>query len=125
MSALEQFGAVILGAGLVFIVLLTAVVIFLLWGRRMGAAGGLILDDALPPKQEKPEVSIEPAELVGKRGVAVTYLRPAGTVLLDDQRVDVVSEATFIPEGAHVVVTAVDGKRVIVRQITEDADSTV
>ena len=124
MSLFEQFGAVILGAGLVFIVLLIVVVIFLRWGRRMGAAGGLILDDALPPKQEKPEVSIEPAELIGKRGVAVTYLRPAGTVLLDDQRVDVVSEATFIPQGAHVVVTAIEGKRVIVRQVSADADST-
>ena len=55
--------------------------------------------------------------------MAVTYLRPAGTALLDDQRVDVVSEATFVPEGAHVVVTAVEGKRVIVRQVSEATDS--
>jgi len=122
-SLFEQFGSVILGAGLVFIALLIVVVVFLLWGRRGGATGGLILDDALPPRQEKPEVPIEPTELIGKRGLAVTYLRPSGTALLDDQRVDVVSEATFIPQGARIVVTAVEGKRVIVRQITGDAES--
>jgi len=122
-SLFEQFGAVILGAGLVFLLLLIVVVVFLRWGNRTGAVKGLVLGAPPPPKQAKPEVSIEPAELIGKRGVAVTYLRPAGTALLDDQRVDVVSEATFIPRGAHVVVTAVQGKRVIVRQVSEDADS--
>ncbi len=124
MSLLQQLGAVMLGVGLVLVALLIILIIVLLWGKRTGAAGGLILDDVLPPKQEKPEVSIEPAELIGKRGVAVTYLRPAGTALLDDQRVDVVSEATFVPEGAHVVVTAVEGKRVIVRQVSEATDAT-
>lgn len=118
MTPLEQIAVVVVGLVLAFIVFIVIVVVVLRWGSRTGK--GLVLGESLPPNQPTPDVSGEPAELVGRRGVAVTSLRPAGTAIFGDQRIDVVTEATFVPQGATVVVTAVEGKRVIVRQATGD-----
>jgi membrane-bound serine protease (ClpP class) len=56
-------------------------------------------------------------ELVGKTGVARTHLRPAGTALIDDERIDVVADGERIDAGARVRVVAVRGNRVVVRRV--------
>jgi membrane-bound serine protease (ClpP class) len=56
-------------------------------------------------------------ELLGKTGVAQTDLRPAGIVVIDQRKVDVVSEAGFINKGTTVKVIHVAGYRVVVRPI--------
>ncbi len=53
--------------------------------------------------------------LVGRTGVALTTLRPAGTAEIDGRRVDVVSQSTFVPQGEPVEVVSVRGSRVEVR----------
>lgn len=58
------------------------------------------------------------AALVGRVGVAVTVLRPAGVVELDGDRIDVVTDGDFVPAGARVRVVAVQGNRV---EVTLDA----
>lgn len=118
---LEQIAVVVVGLALAFIVLIVVVVVVLRWGSRTGK--GLVLGESLPPHQATPDVSVEPAELIGRRGVAVPSLRPAGTAMFGDLRIDVVTEATFIPQGAAVVVTAVQGKRIIVRQAAESSSA--
>ena len=56
--------------------------------------------------------------LVGATGVALTDLRPAGTVLVDgDTRVDVVSEGPYVGRGNRVEVVRVEGNRVTVRDL--------
>ncbi len=57
----------------------------------------------------------ELATLVGMRGQALTPLRPAGTCAIGRARVDVVTDGTFIEQGASVVVAQVEGGRVVVR----------
>jgi len=57
----------------------------------------------------------ERAELEGKRGVAATDLRPSGTAVIDDERVDVVTEGPWIEEGTPVVVMHAEGYRFVVR----------
>jgi Membrane-bound serine protease (ClpP class) len=54
--------------------------------------------------------------LLGRTGVALTVLRPAGTAEIDGLRVDVVTEGDFIEAGAPVVVTHVEGVRVVVER---------
>ena len=59
----------------------------------------------------------EPKEaLEGKTGVAQTELRPAGYALIGGKRIDVVTEGGLVPKGAPLVVTRVEGNRVIVRK---------
>jgi membrane-bound serine protease (ClpP class) len=61
-------------------------------------------------------------DLVGKCGVAVTILRPAGTAAFDGKRVSVVSDGEFIPSGSRVEVIEVKGSRVVVRPATVSSD---
>lgn len=52
-----------------------------------------------------------------KTGIVSTELRPAGTVVIDSQPVDVVSEGAFIPKGSRVQVVHVEGMRIVVRKL--------
>jgi membrane-bound serine protease (ClpP class) len=56
------------------------------------------------------------SELLGVEGVAVTTLRPAGTAEINGKRVDVVTDSEYIEHGKPIVVTAVEGMRVVVRE---------
>ncbi len=52
---------------------------------------------------------------VGAIGSAETDLRPAGIARLRDHRVDVVTDGEFVARGSRIVVTAIEGHRVVVR----------
>jgi membrane-bound serine protease (ClpP class) len=56
-------------------------------------------------------------ELVGMDGVAVTDLHPSGTAQFGDERVDVVSEGSFVEAGTAVRVVRADGYRHVVRPV--------
>lgn len=53
--------------------------------------------------------------LVGTVGRTVTPLRPSGTAVIGDERVDVIAVSEYIPAGAPVRVIRVKGSRVEVR----------
>lgn len=55
--------------------------------------------------------------LMGMEGVALTALRPIGTVQIDGKRYDALSELGILPAGTKVRVSAVDGTQIKVRQI--------
>ncbi len=57
-------------------------------------------------------------DLVGERGTAITDLRPAGTALFGDERIDVVSESEWITEGTPVRIISAEGYRHVVRAIS-------
>ena len=73
------------------------------------------------------EESVEPgryrerADLVGELGLALTDLRPAGTARFGDDRVDVVTQGDFIPNGTTIKVLHVEGNRVTVREASAEA----
>ena len=55
------------------------------------------------------------SSLIGQKGKTQTALRPAGIVLLENgRRLDVVSEGEFIESGQWVIVSRVDGPRILV-----------
>jgi len=80
------------------------------FGRR------LILDTELPT--DKGYVSAPESDLSwqGKTGRAVSPLRPAGIADIESHRVDVVSDGEFIEAGAPIIVSRVDGNRIVVRR---------
>jgi membrane-bound serine protease (ClpP class) len=57
--------------------------------------------------------------LIGKKGVSLSALRPAGWAMIDGQKEDVVSRGELIPKDATIVVTNVEGTRVIVQKVDE------
>jgi len=52
--------------------------------------------------------------LIGKTGIATSYLRPAGVASIDGRRVDVLTEGDFVTAGTAVTVTRVEGARIFV-----------
>lgn len=54
--------------------------------------------------------------LIGKKMVAHTDLRPAGIASLGELRYDVVTEGDFIERGKQIEVVTVDGMKIVVRQ---------
>ena len=56
------------------------------------------------------------ADLKGKEGIALTDLHPTGAALFDSKRFDVVSRGEYIEKGITLIVTTVDGNRIVVRK---------
>ncbi|MDO5755128.1 MAG: NfeD family protein [Tissierellia bacterium] len=54
---------------------------------------------------------------IGKEGIALTPLRPSGTILIDDRRLDALTEGEFIKKGDPIIVERVDGFKIFVRRI--------
>jgi membrane-bound ClpP family serine protease len=59
----------------------------------------------------------EAAGLLGAIGTTSTSLRPAGVVLVADKFVDVVSDGGYVPAGTRVQVIAVEGTRIVVKEV--------
>ncbi len=64
--------------------------------------------------------SVVKSDLIGTRGTAITDLRPSGTAVFDDERIDVVSESEWITKGTRVKVISTEGNRHIVRSIADE-----
>ena len=54
---------------------------------------------------------------LGKEGVVVSLLRPAGMMTIDGVQIDVVSEGQYIEPGTKVKVVSVNGNRIVVRSV--------
>jgi membrane-bound serine protease (ClpP class) len=51
---------------------------------------------------------------VGKTGISITMLRPAGTALIEGKRMDVVTTGDFIEKDTEIVIQSIDGNRIVV-----------
>jgi membrane-bound serine protease (ClpP class) len=67
--------------------------------------------------------AVRRTELTGKVGTAATDLRPAGTGLFEDERVDVVSDSEWIEAGTPIRILSSEGYRHVVRRVEPDVDS--
>lgn len=102
---------------LVATIAVVALVVIALY--KMGYGRGYIKSIVLNTEQKNSEGYVSTADyktLLGKKGVAVTPLRSAGTVLIDGKKVDAVSEGEFIEKDIEVEVIKVEGSRVVVRK---------
>jgi len=63
------------------------------------------------------DVNAQRPDLLECEGTAHTDLRPSGTVEIDGERVDVVTEGSLIKAGTPVKVVAIEGMRVVVRAV--------
>ncbi|HRY47613.1 MAG TPA: NfeD family protein [Candidatus Paceibacterota bacterium] len=63
------------------------------------------------------ELGVSKPDLVNCTGVTITQLRPSGTAFINGKRTDVVTEGALIEQGASIRVVAVEGMRVVVREL--------
>lgn len=115
-----DIGHMSLSIAIAFVVaVVAAVVLFRSIGLEKGIFRRIVLQDRTSTELGYVS-SVSRMELMGLEGITVTPLRPAGTALLDGERIDVVSEGGFIEENKRVKVVNVEGMRVVVRE--EDHD---
>jgi membrane-bound serine protease (ClpP class) len=116
-GATWQFVSIAVGRVLisVFLALLASLLVLrylprLPFGRQLILETGLAAGDgyASAPKSDN--------RWLGKHGTTFSPLRPAGIAEIDGERVDVVSDGEFIDAGMPIVVTRVDGNRIVVRR---------
>ena len=96
-----------------------AVLVFAVFVKRMPSSRlwkKLVLSDA--STKERGYVSAPPKqELVGRTGIAETDLRPSGRGNFDGEMQDIVSGGEYIAKGTPVVVTCVEGRKILVKKI--------
>ena len=117
-------------ANLVFLFLLVSVLTWLMW-RLLPNVPVFNRMMLVPPGTGKEPVSNSQksdlglnndrlVRLVGRTGRAATALRPTGTMELDNDRIDVITEGEFVEKGTALRVLYVQGNRVVV---AADVDS--
>ncbi|MEI7435300.1 MAG: hypothetical protein WCL16_00665 [bacterium] len=95
-----------------------ALVGFAGWGLRhwlphTSAYRGLVLQTTLTHTKGF-QASVPNADWVGRRGVALTLLRPAGTAQFGADRRQVVARGDFLEAGCEIVITETHGSRLVV-----------
>jgi membrane-bound ClpP family serine protease len=117
-------------ASAVYLILgpIIGIFMFKLW-LHSPVAKGMILGGREPGALEEDESASDPMsaeharrerlaqlrQLIGARGVAVTALRPVGTIRINGQRVDALAESGVIDAGTPIVVADVHDNQIKVR----------
>jgi membrane-bound serine protease (ClpP class) len=104
----------VLGASL----FITTAVIYA-WLRHLPNSGrfsGLLLQGAGHREAGFTTAPARP-ELIGRDGMAITDLRPSGTARIGEERIDVVTEGEYVPQGSRVQVVRSEGYRHVVRAV--------
>ncbi|MFC4075692.1 NfeD family protein [Salinithrix halophila] len=84
-----------------------------LWDR-------IVLKSALTRETGYSSVNAKYRDFVGKEAVAVTDMRPTGTVEIDGGRYSAVSAGIWIKKGARLKVTKVEGTRILIEPLQEE-----
>ncbi|MFD2612743.1 NfeD family protein [Paenibacillus gansuensis] len=105
--------AVSLGIAAVIALIITAV--FVRYFRHRGVWHKFILKDELKTSEGYVPAAAKTG-LLHQTGTSLTPLRPAGTIQVGGQRVDVVTEGEFIAAGKPVRIMKIEGSRVVVRE---------
>ncbi|MEA5047854.1 MAG: NfeD family protein [Eubacteriales bacterium] len=63
-----------------------------------------------------PDVASAKSDLVGKSGIALTPLRPAGIAEIEGKRVDVMTAGEFLAKGCRVTVAKAEGMHILVSE---------
>lgn len=104
-----------------FIAVIGMVIIMKFLGKNLHVFNKLILRDATTT-EEGYVSNVNRIDLIGKVGDTITPLRPAGTIVVDNERIDAVSEGGYIDSNKKVEVIQVEGLRIVVREIKKGVE---
>lgn len=99
----------------VLIVLIVMFIIIVKYLSRGRENSKVVLKDELKTEAGYTSSSVYD-NLVGKKGIAVTDLRPSGTGKFGDLEYDVVTEGKYITKATKIEVFKVEGVRIVVRE---------
>lgn len=110
--------------GLLLLLIIAAIVFaFALIAARSLKRGFLYRSSlVLKDNQEKDKGYVAPNDfsyMVGRTGISITPLRPAGTAEIEGEKADVITEGEFVPKGARILVIKTAGGRIVVKPTEE------
>jgi membrane-bound serine protease (ClpP class) len=97
------------------VTIVAMVLLFTVFGKRIRLFDRIILKDSTNTEQGYVS-NVSRIELVGQQGVTLTPLRPAGTAVINEERIDVVTEGSFIGANKRVTIIKAEGSRIVVRE---------
>ncbi|MCG1022330.1 NfeD family protein [Sutcliffiella horikoshii] len=98
------------------VTIIAMVLLFTVFGKKIRLFDRIVLRDSTNTEQGYVS-NVSRIELVGQEGVTMTPLRPAGTAVINEERIDVVTEGNFIGANKKVRIVKAEGSRIIVREI--------
>ena len=99
---------------IILLVLVAAVLLVILRSAKKGKLAKKLILWSAAKHEEGFSTSADTSAWAGKEGIALTVLRPAGTGEFDGQRLDVVSEGSFIKKGTKIIIVQAEGRRIVV-----------
>lgn len=99
----------------VVVSLTVSILLIKVFGKKMKFFKKMILKDSTST-EEGYVSNVNRVELIGKIGISLTPLRPSGIALIDDERIDVVTEGNFIDPDKAIIVVKTEGSRIVVRE---------
>lgn len=111
----ENFTQAITAIVVAFVVSIIALALIIKYAPKSKFYDRIILKTSLS-KEAGFAATEDYSEYIGKEGVAITPLRPAGIVEVNGKRLDVVAEGTFVKSGSKVVIIGVEGRRIIIKE---------
>lgn len=98
------------------------VIIIKFFGKKLHLLNKLVLMDMTDTESGYVSNVARP-ELIGRVAKTSTVLRPSGAAELDGERIDVVTEGSYIDKGKSVIIVKVEGSRVVVRESEEKGEN--
>ena len=110
--------AAYLTAGILVIIVVSILLVFRSLQKGRLSRSFLVLKESIDAvSTENDETAVH--TLLGKTGVTLTALRPAGIAEIDGQRIDVITDGEFLTPNVPITVTQVQGLRILVRRAAE------
>jgi len=111
------FTTISTNVGMVFVGIdVILVPILVVAGMKILAKSPLALKSELSRKDGVVSQALGLEKYMNMTGEAVTDLRPAGTAVINDERLDVVTDGEYIENSTPIVVTGVTGNQIIVEK---------
>lgn len=98
--------------------IVVSIILVKIFGKKLHVFKKIILFDST--NSESGYVSNKNRDdLIGKQGIALTTLRPSGTAIINDERLDVVTQGNYIERNTRVEVIKTEGSRIVVREVPD------
>ncbi|HOP74188.1 MAG TPA: NfeD family protein [Bacillota bacterium] len=117
MTATSVLEALVL-VGIILVILGVVLKMVLQSAKEGRLAKTLVLTESLR-KESGYSGTEDLQEYLGKEGITLTTLRPAGIAEIDRVKLDVVSEGEYIEKGRKVTVVKTEGRRVVVQEVRD------
>ena len=111
------FAHISTSAGIVFVIAdIILIPILVYFGIKFMARSPVTLRTKLSKENGVTSQPPDHNDYLGSQGVAVTDLRPSGVATIEDERLDVVTQGEYIEKQTQIIVIAVRGNQIVVKQ---------